>query len=59
MTLCYSLGASCVGGLDLIYIYYTLFTGGLHVKNFFGYVRFGLLQRNGVSVDGDTWSVVS
>ena len=36
MMLCYSLGASCVGGLDLIYISYTLFTGGLYVKFFFG-----------------------
>ena len=35
MTLCYSLSASCVGGLDLIYISYTLFTGGLYVQFFF------------------------
>ena len=34
MMLCYSLGASCVGGLDLVYISYTLITGGLYV-NFF------------------------
>ena len=51
MMLCYSLGASCVGGLDLVYISYTLITGGLYVKFFFGYARFGLLEPNGLDVD--------
>ena len=59
MTLCYLLSASCVGVGDLIYISYTLFTGGLYVKFFFGYARFGLLEPKGVSVDAHTWSVVS
>ena len=59
MMLCYSLGASCVGGLDLVYISYTLITGGLYVKFFFGYAGFGLLQPNEVSVYVHTWSVAS
>ena len=59
VTLCYSVGANCVGDLDLIYISYTLFTGRLHVNFFFGYARVGLLQPNVVSVDAPTWCVCS
>ena len=43
MTLCYSLGPSCSGGLDIIHIPYTILTGGLYDILFFGIFTFWVI----------------